>query len=487
MKILIANAPFKPNFCRSQRWPVVNKTGALRYPDWAAYATAVLEEEDKYDIKFVDYIANQKGHSGFFEDIKKFKPDLLVIEATTPSLFNDIELASKSKQIGTKFVAFCGTHGSVYPEEVLLQAKGHVDFILRKEYEYTLRQLSQTIDLNRNCKEVLGISYYDNGHIKHNDDRPLIENLDELPYPAWHHLNIKQYFNYTYSYPYLDMISGRGCPQNCTFCQWPQTMMGRRYRYRSPKNVVMEMIYLFENYSINEIFFEDDTLTTNKERLREICHLIIESKIKMNWSCNARCDLDDQDLLFLMKKAGCRMLLVGPESGSQTILDNVKKNLTIKQIEDFIKKAQKAKILVHSCWVMGLPGETEETIRETINFCLKLDTNSIQVSSAMPQVGTELFAWAQKEGHLTAKSWEDYAADGEQIPVIEYPHLSQYTINQAVNNLLKKYYFRPKQIVRLILNAKSFPVLKSYIKGGLMLIIYLLFKSKKIKRTLKKD
>lgn len=179
------------------------------------------------------------------------------------------------------------------------------------------------------------------------------------------------------------------------------------------------------------------------------------------------------------------MLLIGPESGNQQILDNVNKNLTIEQIEDFVVKAKKAGLKLLSCWVFGLPGETKETIQQTIDFCLKLDTDYIQASSAMPQVGTVLFDWAVENKYLAADSWEQYAADGEQIPVLKYPHLSQSDLNNAVNTLLRKFYYRPSKIGKMFISALTdWNILKSYIRGGLKFTSYMLTKRKKVNERL---
>ena len=340
MKIHLINAPWKPAFCRTQRWPVVNRTEALRYPDWLAYDAAILEQEG-YDVKFVDYIANKREFTGLYEDVKTYQPDLLVMELTTPSYFSDFEVARECKNSGAKKVIFVGPHCTVFPEQTLRDSKGAVDFVAIGEHDYTIRDLVKALEKNEDLKTVEGIAFLENEQFVKTAPRPLIENLDELPFMAWHHLNVYQYHNHTYAYPYIDMISGRGCPNKCTFCLWPQTMMGQRYRFRSAENVFEEMMYHAEHLPIKEIFFEDDTLTANRERLKKLCELLIASPKKITWSCNSRCDMNDYELLCLMKKAGCRMLLIGPESGNQQILNNVNKNLTIEQIEDFCKKPKK--------------------------------------------------------------------------------------------------------------------------------------------------
>ncbi|MDR1011937.1 MAG: radical SAM protein, partial [Opitutaceae bacterium] len=475
MKILLINAPWKDAFCRTQRWPVVNRTEALRYPDWLAYDTAILENAG-YEVKFVDYIANKRGHAGLYEDVQNWQPDLLVLELTTPSYFNDFELSRKCKELGVKHVLVCGPHCTVFPEQSLRDSKGAVDFAAIGEHDYTPLDLVRALEKNTPLSAIAGIAYLDaDGNFVRTAPRPLIENLDELPMPAWRHLDVRQYHNHTYAYPYIDMISGRGCPNKCSFCLWPQTMTGQRYRFRSAGKVFEEMLYHAEHLPIREIFFEDDTLTANRARLRKLCELLIASPRKITWSCNSRCDVNDYELLCLMKKAGCRMLLIGPESGNQQILDNVHKHLTIAQIEDFCKKAKKAGIKLHSCWVFGLPGETKETIKQTIDFVLKLNTDTIQASSAMPQVGTELYDWAVKNNYLAADSWEQYAADGEQIPVLKYPHLSQKDLNEAVNTVLRRFYYRPSKMIKLFISALGdWSVLKSYTRGGWLFTKYML-------------
>ncbi|MDD2687327.1 MAG: radical SAM protein [Bacteroidales bacterium] len=486
MKIYLINAPWKDAFCRTQRWPVVNRTEALRYPDWLAYDTAVLEEAG-YDVFFVDYIANKQGHKGLYEDIERDKPDILVMELTTPSYFNDFEIAKRCKELGVKTVIFTGPHVTVFPEQSLRDSKGNLDIVAIGEHDYTVLDIVKSLEKKEPLQTVKGIAFLENNQFIRTENRPLIEDLDQLPFMAWHHLDVKQYHNHTYYYPYIDMIAGRGCPNKCTFCLWPQTMMGQRYRLRSAKNVYDEMVFHYKNLKVKEIFFEDDTLTANRKRLKELCELIIAGNVKMTWSCNCRCDLNDYELLCLMKKAGCRMLLVGPESGNQEILNNVNKNLTIEQIEDFCKKAKKAGLTLHSCWVFGLPGETKETIQQTIDFVMKLNTDTIQASSAMPQVGTVLYNWAVENNYLAADSWEQYAADGEQIPVLQYPHLSQTDLNDAVNTVLRRFYYRPSKVLQLFFNAISdWSLLSQYIRGGIKFTQYLFFKKRKVDNLIKK-
>lgn len=474
MKVAVVSAPFLKNFCRSQRWPVVNRTRAMRYPDFPAYCAAVIEK-DGFELAFRDFIAEDKELKDVAAWVGEWKPRLLMLDATTPSIYNDIECARMCKQAyADVHIVFVGPHVTIYDEDTLKEADGAVDSIARGEYDYTVRDLARALDGQSDLAAVEGLTWWDNGEVVKNAARPPIVNLDELPFPAWHHLDVTKYRNNTYLYPYLDQISGRGCPNGCTFCQWPQVMHGRRYRYCSPERVVAELLDNFERYPVQEVFFEDDTLTTNQERLQKICELILESGKRITWSCNSRVDWANLELLKLMKEAGARMLLIGPESGNQQILNNVHKGIKVEQTREFVRLAKKAKLNTHACWVMGLPGETRQTIEQTIQFAKEIDTDTIQASSVMPQVGTELYDWAKEKGYIKMNSWADYAMDGEQTAVMEYPELPQGEMNAAVNRLLREYYFQPHVMFRLLRQSIRRPsLLASYWNGFVMLVRYL--------------
>ncbi|MDD2520945.1 MAG: radical SAM protein, partial [Kiritimatiellae bacterium] len=343
MRVALISPPFLPNFCRSQRWPVVNRTRAMRYPDWLAYAAGVALQAG-FEVQLRDFIAEEADLADVARWCGEWKPGLLVLDATTPSIYNDIECARLCQLASPEtHVAMVGPHVSVYPRETLEEAAGAVDSIARGEYDFTVRELAAALAGGAGLDTVDGLSFRTAaGEIVETRARAPIENLDEIPIPPWHFLDVKKYRNNTYLYPYLDQISGRGCPNRCTFCQWPQVMHGRRYRYCSPERVVREMVEDFDRYPIREIFFEDDTLTTDRARLRRICELILEQKRRMAWSCNSRVDWADLDMMKLMKEAGCRMLLIGPESGDQEILDNVRKGIRVEQTREFVATARKA-------------------------------------------------------------------------------------------------------------------------------------------------
>lgn len=479
MKVLVINEPFIKDFCRTQRWAARTRGRVLRAPDWLAYATAVLEERG-VAVELYDFPAMGWDKVKFKELVKEKQPDFVVLDSTTPSIYSDIHCAKLVKEVSSAKVIMVGPHVSALPEETLKEAKAAVDVVAIGEYDYTVKDI---IERFPDLSNIKGIAYIDNSDIKITLPRPLIEDLDSLPFPAWHHLDLMRYFDGLKLYPYIDIISGRGCPHRCVFCLWPQVMHGRRYRFRSPENVVDE---IERDIKIcpqvlkgGEFFFEDDTFTVNKARAIAICEEILRRNLKITFSVNARFDISDLEFLKLMKKAGCRELLVGFESGVQEILDNMKKRGTIEQAKKFMYLVHKAKLVVHGCFVFGLPGETEETIKKTIDFAISLNLDSVQFSAAVPFPGTEYYEYCKENKLLKAEDWSDWLFEGEQATVVEYPNLSSRDIEYYVNLGLKKFYFRLLYLFEFALKSKNFSDLYRKLKGGWSFFSYLLFGRKR--------
>lgn len=472
MKTLIINEPFVKDFCRTQRWAARTRGRVLRAPDWLAYATSVLEKDD-LDVELYDFPALGWDKKRLALLIKEKKPDFVVLDSTTPSIYSDIECAKIIKDASSAKIIMVGPHISSLPKETLELADGAVDVACIGEYDYTVRD---SIEHFNALEKVAGIAYLANGEIKLTSPRPLIENLDELPFPAWHHLNLLRYFDGGKLYPYIDVISGRGCPNQCTFCLWPQVVHGTRYRFRSPRNVADELEYDIKLcprvLKGGEFFFEDDTFTVNKERAMLICEEILRRNLKITFSVNARVDSSDEEMFKTMKRAGCRELLVGFESGVQDILDNVHKNIRLDESYKFMESAKEAKLRVHGCFVIGLPGETEETAKKTVAFALSLNCDTLQFSGAVPFPGTEFFSLAENEGWLKTHNWQDWLGGGEQKGVVEYPHISQEKINYYVDSGLKKFYFRPGYMINFLLDTRSPADLYRKIRGAYNFISY---------------
>jgi anaerobic magnesium-protoporphyrin IX monomethyl ester cyclase len=485
MKTVIINEPFVKDFCRTQRWAARTRGRALRAPDWLAYATAVLEEEGE-EVELYDFPAEGWNKDNLRDLVQRKQPEVVVLDATTPSIYSDIDCARIVKEEADSTVIMVGPHVSAVPEGTLKDAKGYVDVICRGEYDYTVRDVVNSFKRGSTLERIPGISYRDKtGEIKHNPDRPWIENLDELPFPAWHHLDIMKYFDGSKLYPYVDIIAGRGCPFRCIFCLWPQVMHGRNYRLRSARSVVDEMEHDIQHYAKlrkgmlrGELFFEDDTFTVNKKRAHQICDEILERDLDVIWSVNSRTDVVDRELFKKMKEAGCRMLLVGFESGDQQMLDNMRKGLNVERSRKFAAVAKKAGLQIHGCFVLGLPGETRESMERSIKFAAEIAMDTVQFSAAVPFPGTEYYDYCKKNQLLTANDWRDWLDGGEQSTVVDYPGLGKREIVDYVDRGLKQVYFRPQYMVKFLLDTHSLSDLYRKVRGAKNFMSYLFSKGK---------
>jgi len=365
------------------------------------------------------------------------------------------------------------------PDEVLRDAADDVDAYARGEFDYTIRDLANGTSL----KDCEGLSWWNDGEIVTNPERPYIENLDGLAFPAWHHLDINDYHDGAKLFPFLTSITGRGCRYRCSYFQIPQVMNGHRYRTRSVENVVDEMehnLKLFPN--LKEIMFEDDTLTMRiaRDRLIELCEEIIRRELPLFWSANARVDLNDVETLKLMKRSGCRMLCVGFEFGNQEILNNVKKGTTIDQMYTFSENARKAKLRIHGCFMFGGPNETEATARETIKMSQELKIDTAQFTGVVAYPGTTYYDWAKKEGTLIPQNWRDWVDDDfEQKGVVDLPGLSKEKIQPLIDEGLKNFYLRPSQMWRMAVNISDWSDVKAKYHGPKSFLGYFNASSKK--------
>lgn len=476
MKVLLINEPFVPDFCRTQRWAARTRGRVLRAPDWLAYAAAVLEKHG-HRVKLLDMVANTQTKGDLSGIIKDEAPDFVVLDSTTPSIYSDIECARIIKESSSAKVIMVGPHVSALPEETLKYAAGSLDVACVGEYDYTVRDAVENYD---NLKNITGIAYYKDKQVFRNPLRPLIDNLDELPFPAWHHLDLMKYFDGGKLYPYMDIISGRGCPNRCNFCLWPQVMHGTRYRLRSPVNVVDELEYDIKLCPAvtrgGEFFFEDDTFTVNKDRAISICEEIMIRSLKINFSVNARVDTADLEMFKVMKKAGCRELLVGFESGNQNMLQKMNKKIVLGQDSKFMELAKGAGLEVHGCFVIGLPGETKITAQETIQLALRLGLTTAQFSGAVPFPGTDFYNLAKQNNWLKAKDWCDWLNEGEQAGIVEYPNFSSQMINEYVDLGLKKFYLRPAYIIKFIFKNRSLADFYRKLRGAWNFFSYLFSK-----------
>ncbi len=450
MKILLLNPPFLAKFSRPQRSPAVTKSGTLYFPLWLTYATGVLGKNG-FDVDLIDAPADNYSVDDVIERTRKFQPSLIVLDTSTPSIYNDVAVAGQLKEIcPSSFITLVGTHVSALPDETLNIDK-RVDAIARYEYDYTLLDLAKTLESQGNLRSISGLSFREGNGITHNPARAYIENLDELPFVSKVYkkfLKIENYFNPNALYPMVTITTSRGCPFPCTFCVYPQTLMGRGFRVRSVENVVSEMEYIVKNFpQAKAIFFEDDTMTVNKNRCKELAELIINKKLNISWTANARIGLD-YETMRIMKKAGCRSFCVGFESGSQKILDNMKKKAKLDEMESFMTNARKAGILIHGCFMAGLPGETKETLQETLNLAKKLNPDTVQFYPVMVYPGTEAYAWYKERGLISTSDYKQWITpEGLHNTVISTDTLSSEELVRFCDHARRSFYLRPSYLI----------------------------------------
>jgi radical SAM superfamily enzyme YgiQ (UPF0313 family) len=449
---------------------------------WLAHAAGVLEKEG-HTVKLIDAPAAGLTYEETYQRVYLFKPDLTILDTSTPSIFNDINVAEniKKKLPGT-FIALVGTHPSALPEETL-SLSDSVDAIARKEFDYTTLDLANTLSSpSPNLHKVLGLSFRENGKILSNPDRPFIEDLDRIPFVSSvykKHLNIHDYFYAHVRYPTISIFAGRGCPGRCTFCVYPQVMFGHKYRHRSPEHFVEELIYIQREFpNVREVLVDDDCLTANKRFVHDVCNLIIKKKVKLTWSAETRVNLDFETMQ-IMKAAGCRLLVPGFESGVQEILNNIKKGTLVDQISIFVENARKAGLLVHGCFMAGNPGETKETLKDTLNLALKMPLDTCQFFPLMVYPGTEAYDWAKSNNYLTTSDYRKWVTnEGLHNCVVSTPELSARDLVDFCNYARRAYYLSPKYLSYKLLQVINSPgEMKKTLKSAKTFLKYLFKKS----------
>ena len=464
MRVAFLNAMFATDFTKSARWFAKSRGRVQRHPDYLCIAAGTVRAAG-HDLFFLDAQAKNMPTDEVLPRLKAFKPDLIVHQATTPSIDSDIAVAARCKAETGALNVLVGSHVTAEPEDTLSRANGMIDAVTMGEYDFTIRDLANGVAV-RDCP---GVAWRDGDQFRCNERRSAIENLDDLAFPAWDHIDINDYHDAGKLFPFLTLISGRGCDGRCTFCQLPQTQNGRGYRARSVDHVLAEIEYdlkLFPN--LKEIMFEDDTfvMAANRDRLGALCEALIRRNYGISWSANARVDLNDLEMLRLIKRAGCRMLCVGFEFGDDDVLRSVKKGTTQEQMHLFARNADKARIRVHGCFMFGGPGETLETARKTIALSQQLQIDTAQFSGLVAYPGTEYYQWAKKNGYLIPNDWRDWVdANYEQCATVRCPDLSVEQINHLIDVGLRRFYLRPTQMLRMLRNIRSFSDVRAKLHG----------------------
>ncbi|OGJ86620.1 MAG: hypothetical protein A2268_12995 [Candidatus Raymondbacteria bacterium RifOxyA12_full_50_37] len=451
MKILALNPPFHHRFSREQRSPAVTKSGTLYYPMWLAYAVGYLEQQG-HEIRFIDAPALNLHMDEVLARLGGFSPGLVIMNTSTPSIYNDIAMAGEIKKaFASAFVVFVGPHVSALPAETL----GHGDFvdaIAIGEFDQTVVDLAMAIEQGKEIAGVAGIVYKKEGASVFTALRTFLTDLDALPFVSSvykKHLDHTRYFYSHSQHPIVTIVTGRGCPFKCTYCVYPQTMHGNRFRSRSVEKVADEFAYIYGQFpDVREIMIEDDTFTVNRQRCRDLAMLLIRRGLnRIPWSANSRADVD-YETMALLKKAGCRLFCVGFESGDQTILDNIKKGTDLVKIRAFARDARQAGILVHGCFMVGNRGETRATLRKTLDLALELNPDTVQFFPIMVYPGTADYQWVKEQGFLISEDFSQWVTDaGLHNSVVSNPALTYAELTAFCDEARRRFYLRPRYIL----------------------------------------
>ncbi len=443
MKALFLQPPSYDGFDggAGSRYQARREIKSFWFPTWLAQPAALLPDSTLIDapparLTMADVLPHAPPHA------------LLIIHTSTPTFGNDVKVAEAFKAANPKLIiGFVGAKVAVQPEESLSRA-AVVDFVAGNEFDFTIKEIAE----GKPFAEVDGIMYRDaQGALIKNRDRAILENMDALPFVTEvykKHLRIEDYFIGYLKHPYISIYTGRGCKSRCTFCLWPQTVGGHRYRTRSVANVVAEIAQAKADFpQVKEFMFDDDTFTDDLPRAEAIAREL--GKLGVTWSCNAKANVPFASLK-VFKENGLRLLLVGYETGNQQILYNIKKGMRIDVAKQFTRDCHTLGIKIHGTFIVGLPGESEETLQETIAFAKEINPHTIQVSLAAPYPGTFLYDQAVREGWLDIENAELIDEHGVQIAPLHYPHLSHQAIFNSVETIYRKFYFRPSKIASIL-------------------------------------
>lgn len=439
MKVLFVNPP--------QTASKYKFMGVIAPPLGIAYMAGVLQENN-IDVEILDASAEDMDFKDVEKELLKRKPDLVALTALTPTIGRALETAQVVKEtLPDSIVVMGGYHPTFNFIETLEDE--NVDIVIRGEGEYIMLNLVQALENQSSLHDVKGIVFEDKNskEIVVNPEAPLIQNLDELPFPALNLLPMKKYRLLDMDTHMTTMITTRGCPMQCSFCS-SAAMHGKKIRERSVENIVDEIEYLKTNYDIDTIAFMDDTFTLKKRKVMAICDEILKRNIEIMWGCTSRVDTLDEKLLKKMKEAGCITIFIGVESADQQQLDNMCKNTTIAKIENAFKIARKLKIRTIASVALGMPGDTKEIMNKTVKFVHKLKPNYAIYSLATPYPGTRFYKEAFEKNLIKIKDWSKYTLI---TPILETIDCSLNDMRKIQAKAFMKFYLRPHYIIRQFL------------------------------------
>lgn len=469
---------------RSQnRWPRKRGDKANRYPLYLCYAATLLQKNN-FSIEYRDCSLEEIGMKEIQRQIRDYNPGFIVCEPATPTINFDHEFARQIKQeLPSAKIIFLGSHVTKFPRQTLESSP--VDVVVRGEFDYSLLQTIKIIYEGKNLESVLGISFLDNNrNYRENPARPLIaENkLDDLPFPDRDLIPHGLYKEgHVLNTPFTFLITARGCPQNCTFCLWPNVFHQHRIRYRSLNNVFQELDWLVEKYGMKEIFIDDGTFNVERQRVIEFCRRLIARPYKIIWGCSARVHPIDEEMLDWMRKSGCKLICYGPESANPETLLKTNKGIAVVQSRMAILLTKKAGITCHANYMLGFPWEDEQMIENTIQFAIETDADTVQFSLAFPHPGSKMFDEANNNDwfidEIKNQNWNRFEMG--KGPILKCG-LPPERLQNIISRAHARFFLRPSYILKQIIKIRNCQgILKLLIGGWSIIKGKILFKTQK--------
>jgi len=433
MKVTLVNPPYPRS--AHQHPPFI--------PLSLGYLGAICEKNG-YEVRVIDCQGERLDHEGFRRELGKADTDIVGITSATLTYKSALKVAKISKEVFPDCITLLGGCHATFWDVNALNECPSLDIIVRKEGEVTFLELLRKLKSKEKLDDVQGITFRKGDRIIRNEDRPYIENLDDLPFPAHHLFNLKSYVKV--GKLIIPVMTSRGCVYWCDFCTAVR-MFGRKYRMRSPKNVVDEIEYVYTTFGVDQFTFYDDAFTVDPMRTEAICDEIIRRKLPIQWDCETRVDMVNKPLLEKMRRAGCIAVWFGVESGCQMIIDKMHKKFTIEQTRKAFKTAHEVGLMTVASVILGFPGETEETAWETINFIKSLDPADVGFYIATPYPGTPLYDLVKEKGWLKTEDFDKYDT---ATPVFETPYLSMEKLKEIRFKAYQQFYLRPGYIFRML-------------------------------------
>lgn len=488
MRVQFINPPFLPRFSRSHRMPAVFKSETMYYPYWLAQAAAETEEKG-HEIHLIDCPPARMSMSALDKEIGKFRPDLIVMESSTPSWYSDCEVAHVIKRAHPRIrICLVGNHVTALHAETMERAPA-VDFIALGEYDDTIAEIATALEGNRDVSEIAGVVFRTGKSWQRTPERPLLQHLDQLSWvsPIYkRYLTPRNYyFNLSHN-PMVQIIAGRGCKSKCFFCAYPQISHGHSYRHRTAENIVSEMLWIQENMpEVKQINFEDDNFGDDRVFARRLGEVAKYRRIRLPFFANVRAHLDRSSLESL-KDAGLRICSVGFDSMNTEFFYSMNKNETEELAQTFMENARELGILVHGCFMFGFPGETRKSMRELLKFAYRLNPDSAQFYPLMPYPGTSAYLYYRDRNYLATENFRDWLTEhGMPRCVLNLPGLKPDEIDAFCDRAFIRFHFRLRYLFMKIIQAILQPLegVRSLI-AGYHFVHYLRSRSRLKKRRL---